>query len=197
MSNILHITASISGDNSVTGKLSTRLVKVLAKSSGASVTHRDLASNPPPFIDGARFAANGTPEAERTPEQEQLAEIGNVLIAEMQAADTIVMGVPVHNFTMPSTLKAWADLVARAGSTFAYTDTGPVGLLTGKKVYLVVASGGTIMGSEIDFLSPWLLHFLRFIGLDDVELIAADGRMSKDGPEKIAAAEARIDALGG
>ena len=113
----------------------------------------------------------------------------------MQQADQIVFGVPVYNFTMPATLKAWADMVARAGTTFRYTPNGPEGLLAGKKAYIAVASGGTEIGSEIDFLTPWLRFFLGFLGITDVEIVAADGIMGADGEDKIARAHAAVEAI--
>jgi FMN-dependent NADH-azoreductase len=100
-----------------------------------------------------------------------------------------VIASPVYNFAAPATLKAWADLVARVGTTFRYTATGPEGLLTGKKAYLAIASGGTPMGSDIDFMSRWLTFFLGFIGITDVTMVAADGIMGEGGEEKIAAAQ--------
>ncbi len=195
MTNILHVTASIRSDESVSRKLGNRLVERLRDRTGANVTLRDLANNDLPLIDTDRFAANLTPVAERGEQARQLAAIGDDLIAELQAADTLVLSLPVYNFTMPSTLKAWADLVARAGTTFRYTESGPQGLLTGKKAYALIASGGTPIGSEIDFLTPWLRHFLKFIGITDLEIIAADGISGVDGEEKIAAALNAIDGL--
>ncbi|MEC7817139.1 MAG: NAD(P)H-dependent oxidoreductase [Pseudomonadota bacterium] len=195
MTNILHVTASIRSDESVSRKLGNRLVERLRDRTGANVTLRDLANNDLPLIDTDRFAANLTPVAERGEQARQLAAIGDDLIAELQAADTLVLSLPVYNFTMPSTLKAWADLVARAGTTFRYTESGPEGLVTGKKAYALIASGGTPIGSEIDFLTPWLRHFLKFIGITDLEIIAADGISGVDGEEKIAAALNAIDAL--
>ena len=195
MTNILHVTASIRSDESVSRKLGNRLVERLRDRTGANVTLRDLANNDLPLIDTDRFAANLTPVAERGEQARQLAAIGDDLIAELQAADTLVLSLPVYNFTMPSTLKAWADLVARAGTTFRYTESGPEGLVTGKKAYALIASGGTTIGSEIDFLTPWLRHFLKFIGITDLEIIAADGISGVDGEEKIAAALNAIDAL--
>jgi len=189
MNNILYITASIRPDSeSISRGLGQQIVEGLAAKTGASITIRDVAADPLPVMTADRFAANLTPEADRTPEQADLAAIGNTLIAELQAADTIVIAAPVYNFGPPSTLKAWADLVARAGTTFRYTATGPEGLLTGKKAYLAIASGGTPMGSDMDFMSRWLTFFLGFLGITDVEIIAADGIMGQDGEEKIAAA---------
>lgn len=190
MSNILYVTASIRADaDSISRGLGQRLVDGLAAKTGATVTTRDLAANDLPFVSAERFGANLTPAAERTPEQAELAVIADTLIAELQAADTIVIASPIYNFGAPATLKAWADLVARAGTTFRYTETGPEGLLTGKKAYLAIASGGTPVGSDIDFMSRWLTFFLGFLGITDVEIVAADGIMGADGEAKIAAAQ--------
>jgi FMN-dependent NADH-azoreductase len=190
MSNILYITASIRSDaDSISRGLGQRLVDGLAARSGASVTTRDLAANDLPYVSAERFGANLTPAADRTPEQAELAAIADTLIAELQAADTIVIASPIYNFGPPATLKAWADLVARAGTTFRYTATGPEGLLTGKKAYIAIASGGTPVGSEIDFMSRWLTFFLGFLGITDVEIVAADGIMGEGGEAKIAAAQ--------
>ena len=190
MSNILYVTASIRSDaDSISRGLGQRLVDGLAAKTGATVTTRDLAANNLPFVSAERFGANLTPAAERTPEQAELAVIADTLIAELQAADTIVIASPIYNFGAPATLKAWADLVARAGTTFRYTETGPEGLLTGKKAYLAIASGGTPVGSDIDFMSRWLTFFLGFLGITDVEIVAADGIMGADGEAKIAAAQ--------
>ena len=195
MSTILHITASIRGDDSVSRSLGTKLVETLAAKEDATVTVRDLAKNDIPFIDADRHAANLAPYADRSDEQHGLAEIGDRLIDELEAADTIVFSVPVYNFAVPATVKAWADLVARAGRTFRYTPNGPEGLLTGKKVYLTAASGGTAIGSEIDFMSPWLKFFLGFLGMTGVEIIAADGIMGEGGEETIAEAHREVEKL--
>jgi FMN-dependent NADH-azoreductase len=190
MSNILYITASIRSDaDSISRGLGQRLVDGLAAKTGASVTTRDLAANDLPYVSAERFAANLTAPEARTPEQAGLAAIADTLIAELQAADTIVIASPIYNFGAPASLKAWADLVARAGTTFRYTETGPEGLLKGKKAYLAIASGGTPVGSDIDFMSRWLTFFLGFLGITDVEVIAADGIMGADGEARIAAAQ--------
>ncbi len=195
MNSILHITASIRGDESVSNGLGTKLVEGFAAQHKASVTRRDLAQNDLPFIDADRFAANLAPHADRTPEQIELAAIADALIEELQAADTIVFSVPIYNFGVPATVKAWADLVARAGTTFKYTENGPQGLLTGKKVYITAASGGTPVGSDMDFMTPWLKFFLGFIGITDVDVIAADGIMGAGGEKKIADAHAAVERL--
>lgn len=190
MSNILYLTASIRSDaDSISRGLGQSIVDGLAAKTGASVTTRDIAAETLPFVSAERFGANLTAPADRTPEQADLAAIADALIAELQAADTIVIASPIYNFGPPASLKAWADLVARAGTTFRYTATGPEGLLSGKKAYLAIASGGTPVGSDSDFMSRWLTFFLGFLGITDVEIIAADGIMGADGEAKIAAAQ--------
>ena len=195
MSTILHITASIRGEESVSRSLGQKLVAKLAKSQNAEVVTRDLSKNDLPYIDADRFAANLAPYADRSTEQHELAKIADELIEELQQADTIVFSVPVYNFSVPATVKAWADLVARAGTTFRYTENGPEGLLTGKKVYLTAATGGTPIGSEVDFMSPWLKFFVGFLGMHDVEIVAADGIMGEGGEEKIAEAHEKVEKL--
>ncbi|MBY6218055.1 FMN-dependent NADH-azoreductase [Qipengyuania aquimaris] len=195
MSNILHITASIRNGESVSRSLGTKLVEGLAAKQGASVVTRDLSKNDIPFIDEDRFAANLAPYADRSPEQHELAKIADELIDELQNADTLVFSVPIYNFSVPATVKAWADLVARAGTTFQYTANGPEGLLTGKKAYITAASGGTPVGSDFDFMTPWLKFFLGFLGIQDVEVVAADGIMGEGGEEKIAEAHDQVERL--
>ena len=196
MSNILYITASIRSDaDSVSRALGQRIVDTLAAEPGASVTVRDLAANDIPYVTAESFAAERIPVAERTPEQAELAAFADTLIAELQAADTIVIAAPIYNFAAPATLKAWADLVARVGTTFRYTQAGPEGLLTGKKAYLAIASGGTAAGSDSDFMTSWLTFFLGFIGISDVEMVAADGIMGDGGEEKIASAKQQADQI--
>lgn len=190
MNNILYITASIRSDaESISRSLGQSIVNGLAAKTGASVTTRDLAANDLPYVSAERFGANLTPAADRTPEQAELAAIADTLIAELQAADTIVIASPIYNFGPPAVLKAWADLVARVGTTFRYTATGPEGLLTGKRAYLAIASGGTPVGADFDYMSRWLTFFLGFLGITDVAIVAADGIMGVDGEAKIAAAK--------
>ena len=195
MSKLLHITASIRGAESVSRGLSSRLAQGIAERQGAQIISRDLAAHDLPLISETRFAANLTAPADRTEAQQELAAVADELIAELQAADTIVFGVPIYNFGVPASVKAWADLVARAGTTFKYTESGPEGLLAGKKAYIAVASGGTAVGSEIDFMTPWFKFFLGFLGIHDVTIIAADGIMGAGGEEKIADARGEVERL--
>lgn len=197
MANLLYITTSINGADGVSRGFGDKLAKGLAAQKGATLVSRDLAANDLPYVSAERFAANNTPKAERTPEQAELAAIADELVAELQNADTIVIASPIYNFAPPATLKAWADLVARVGTTFRYTANGPEGLLKGKKAYLAISSGGTPLGADYDFMSTWLTHFLGFLGIEVVETIGADGIMGEGGEEKIAAAHAKVEELVG
>ena len=186
------LTASIRGDESVSNNLGNQLVEKLVAGTDTTVPHRDLAANDVPFQSWELFNAGLTAKDERTDEQQELAAIADTLIEELLAADTVVISSPIYNFGVPANVKAWADLVARAGTTFQYTPDGPKGLLEGKKAYITVASGGTPVGSDIDFMSSWLTFFLGFLGISDVEVIAADGIMGESAEEKIAAAHQEI-----
>lgn len=197
MSTLLYITTSINGADGVSRGFGDKLANGLAAKSGADLVTRDLAANDLPFVSAERFGANLTPAAERTPQQAELAAFADTLIGELQDADTIVIASPIYNFGPPATLKAWADLVARAGTTFRYTATGPEGLLTGKKAYIAIASGGTPVGADFDFMSRWLTFFLGFLGITDITIIAADGIMGEGAEEKIAAAHAKVEELVG
>ena len=190
---LFHLNASARTEGSVTRDLSQRLVDRLA-SPDTKIISRDVGASPLPLITESWVGANFTPDEDRTPEQRETLALSDTLIAELEAADTLVLGVPIYNFGVPAAFKAWIDLVARARKTFKYTETGPVGLLEGKKAYLVVASGGTALESGIDFATPYLRHVLGFLGIHDVTVIGADQLMAS-GPEKVAASEAAIDAI--
>ena len=178
MTNILRIDASARHTGSTTRTLADRLVeRLLGQSYGAKVIHRDLAATPPALLDESWVFANFTDDAERSAEQKAALETSDALIAELEAADTIVIGVPVYNFGVPAALKAWIDLIARARRTFRYTEAGPEGLLTGKKAYLVVASGGVPGGSAYGFAPGYMRHVLGFVGITDVTVIDAGAQM--------------------
>ncbi len=194
MSNILHIDASARNSGSTTRQLTRQLVTHLVEQGyGSAVTHRDFALTPPALLTESWVGANFTEDAERTDEQRAVLASSDELIAELEAADTIVIGVPVYNFAVPAALKAWIDQIARARRTFRYTETGPEGLLKGKKAYLVVASGGVPVDSDYDFATGYLRHVLGFVGITDVTVIAADQQMM-DG-EAITKATSAIGAL--
>jgi FMN-dependent NADH-azoreductase len=189
---ILRIDSSARRAGSVSRALTDRIVSRFA-GTGAEIVVRDLAGGMP-LLDEQLIGAIRTPEADQTPEQREALALSDALIAELKAAETVVIGMPIYNFGIPSALKAWIDLVARAGVTFRYTETGPVGLLTGKRVIVAVASGGTAVGSEIDFATSYLRHILGFIGLTDVTFVAAD-RLAFDEEASLAAAHREVEAL--
>ena len=172
---ILRIDASARKSGSSSRRLTDSVIEKLAPE---TVTVRDL-------TDGISFVtedwvnANFTDEADRTDAQKTELAYSDALVEELVAADTLVIGTPIYNFGVPAALKAWIDMIARARKTFHYTANGPEGLLTGKKAYVLIASGGTEMGSAIDFASGYLRHVLGFIGITDVTFIAADQQMVK------------------
>ncbi|MFK7751506.1 MAG: FMN-dependent NADH-azoreductase [Sedimentitalea sp.] len=167
---VLHIDSSARVEGSVTRDLSARIVSHLAPS---QVISRDLATALPQ-IDSDWVDANRTQYADRTPEQVQTLSLSDQLIDEIERADTLVIGVPVYNFAPPTSFKAWIDLVCRAGRTFAYTNSGPKGLLRGKRAIFAIASGGVPVASAADFTTPYLHHVMGFIGITAVQMIAAD-----------------------
>ena len=187
---LLRIDASARRDGSVSRQLTDQIIEKLTPD---HVIARDLA-NPLPHVNEAWISANFTPITDRNDEQNKALELSDTLIEEIQQADTIVIGAPIYNFGVPAGLKAWIDLVARAGVTFRYTEEGPVGLLTGKRTIVVVASGGTEAGSNYDFATGFLKHVLGFIGLTDVEFVTAD-KLALDAEDTMAKAKADIERI--
>lgn len=187
---ILRIDASMRKEESVTRELADAYI---ARHPQARVIRRDLAASTLPFHDAAWIAANFTDAAQRTPDQIEALALSDSLIEELRAADEIVIALPVYNFGVPAALKAWFDLVLRARVTFRYGPDGPAGLLEGKRATVLVASGGTRVGSEIDFATPWIRHVLGFMGITEVEIVAADAMGS--GPERLDQAKERIRLL--
>ena len=191
MSKVLRINSSARTADSVSRQLSDRLINRIAPD--ADVTVRDLADGIP-LLSESTLGAMSTPEADRTDTQNVELADANIAIQELFDADTIVIGLPIYNFGPPAALKAWADLVARAGTTFQYTSTGPEGLIPNKPVYVIVASGGVPVGSPMDFSSTWLTTFLGFLGLTDVTVVAAD-QLNVDPEGALTAAKERVDAV--
>lgn len=190
---ILHIDASARSAGSISRQLSTATIRHLVGQSEANIVRRDLAEGLP-FVDEAWIGANFTPADARTEAHTTKLAFSDSLVDELEAADTLVIGTPIYNFGIPASLKAWIDMIARVGRTFRYTETGPVGLLTGKRAIILVASGGTGVGSEIDFATPYLRHALGFVGIKDVTIIAADA-LGQKADQKIARATVEIHAL--
>ena len=188
---ILRIDSSANTETSVTRALTDRIIEKL---DSTDIVVRDLAITPLPQITHTWATARAVAAEDRSAEQKEALELSDTLIAELRAADTIVFGAPVYNFAVPASLKAWIDLIARAGETFQYTAQGPEGLVTGKRAIIAFASGGTPVGSEMDFASTYMRHVLGFIGITDVTIIAADA-LAIDAEQTIANANAAVDAL--
>ena len=191
--NVLRIEASARKTHSVSRELTSTVVDHLASQTAVLVKERDV-SEGLPFVDEEWVGSNFTPADARSDAQKTKLALSDSLIEELAEADTLVIGTPIYNFGVPATLKAWIDLVARVGVTFKYTENGPVGLLEGKRAIVIVASGGTPVGSDIDFATPYLRHALKFIGITDVTFVAADA-LGQDAHEKVAAAKEEIELL--
>jgi len=195
--NILQINASARREGANSTRVANSIVARLhVANPGATLTLRDLAVTPHPVLDEAALGALFTPAEQRSPEQAARVALDDALIAEIQAHDTIVLGVPMYNFGVPVQLKSWIDAIARAGVTFRYTANGPEGLLKGKKVYVALARGGLYRDTANDSQVPYLKAVLGFLGLTDVHFIYAEGlAMGPEASEKgFAQAEADLNA---
>jgi FMN-dependent NADH-azoreductase len=177
---ILRVDASMRKTGSYSRELTDNMIKQLTLLQNTNVKARDLADGVP-LINEAWIGANFTDVAERTTEQRAVLACSDALIAEVQEADVLVIGLPIYNFGVPAAFKAWIDQIARAKVTFRYTGKGPVGLLDNKKAYVIITSGGTQLGTEIDFVSEYIHHILGFIGIKEVTIIdsSAIGRDEK------------------
>ena len=192
MAKLLQINSSVFSEQGVSSQLADSFVSEWSRlNPGAEVVRRDLAADPIPHMDGARLKALMTPEADRSAEQARTVELSNRLITELQEADVLVLGAPMYNFSVPSQLKSWFDRVARAGTTFRYTENGPEGLLTGKKAYIFTSRGGVHKDQPSDNVVPFVRQFLAFLGIDDVEIIYAEGLNMGDAFRESGIAEAK------
>jgi FMN-dependent NADH-azoreductase len=193
MATLLQINSSLFGENGNSSQLSQEFVqRWKALNPTGEVILRDFAKETIPHLDATRVQALFTPEADRTTEQQAVVDYSDKIIAQIQAADVIVIGVPLYNFGVPSTLKAYFDHIARAGVTFKYTETGPVGLLNDKPVYIIAARGGVHQGLPSDTQSQFLTNFLSFVGLKDVRFIYAEGLNMGQKDQAFSAAKAAI-----
>ncbi|MCP5124194.1 MAG: NAD(P)H-dependent oxidoreductase [Gammaproteobacteria bacterium] len=163
------------------------------KNPDGRVITRDLAADPAPHLDGARFQSFLTAPESRTEAQNVVVAYSDALIEELRAADIVVLGLPMYNFGIPSTLKAYFDHVARVGVTFKYTEKGPVGLLGDKTVVVYAARGGRYAGTPLDTQTDYVRNFLRFIGIDDVRFVYAEGLALGEDSKMAALAQARSD----
>lgn len=198
MSSVLLVTSSPRGAESVSSRVASELADALAR--GGSVTVRDLGTNPIPHLDTVTTSAIRKAPADRTPEEAAAADYSDRLVAELLSADTVVLATGLINFGLYSTLKSWVDNVARAGLTFRYTEAGPEGLVKGKKVYIVLASGGVYSqgpAAPMNHAVPYLKTVLGFLGVTDVEVLPVEGlAFGPEAAEKaIAAASAKAEEL--
>ena len=198
MKTLLQLKTSLFSDQGESSRLSSRFVEHWrTRNPGGRVMVRDLALEPVPHLDAAGFKAFLAKPAERTAEQARVVSYSDALIEELKLADELVIGLPMYNFGVPSTLKAYIDHIARAGVTFRYTQTGPVGLLTGKKVHVFATRGGRYLGTPLDTESGYFRDVLRFLGLTDVEFVYAEGLALGETvkAQTLATAHAQIDGL--
>ncbi|MDF7814947.1 NAD(P)H-dependent oxidoreductase [Hymenobacter sp. YC55] len=176
---ILQIISSARGAESYSTRLSQGIIdKLTAANPGSTVVVHNVATQPFPHLEEAHLQAYFAPAASRSPEQQQAVRHSDEAIAQVMAADVLVIGVPFYNFTIASSLKSWLDHLTRANSTFRYTPTGPEGLITGKKVYLALASGGIYSEGPMqpyDFAIPYLRWMLGFLGMTDVTVARTEG----------------------
>ena len=174
---LLQINASLNNGNGQSSQLANQFVAAFRKRHpDAKIILRDVAAaDPVPHLDAERFGAFITQPEERNARQRAVVAYSDALVDELRQAEVIVLGLPMYNFGVPSQLKAYFDHIARAGVTFKYTEKGPVGELTGKKVYVFATRGGLYAGTSLDTQTSYVRDFLRFIGMDDVEFIYAEG----------------------
>ena len=199
--NILQIHSSARAEGSHSTRLAASIVERLQASlpdpAQAAITVRDLGRTPHPELNEAALQALFTPAEQRTPEQAARVALDDALIAELQAADVVVLGVPMYNFGVPAPLKNWIDAISRAKVTFQYTANGPEGLLKGKKVYIALTRGGQYRNTPADTQVPYLKTVLSFLGMTDIQLVYAEGlAMGPDAEQQaLASAQSQIEAL--
>ncbi|MGH1486751.1 MAG: FMN-dependent NADH-azoreductase [Cellvibrionaceae bacterium] len=195
MSNtILQLDSSARINGSLSREATSYVVDRLAEPDNANVIQRDLVNTSLPLLTEDHIGAYFTPKEQRDQQQKELLKDSDALIKELKAADTLVIGAPIYNFSVPAALKAWIDLICRVGETFVYGENGPQGLLNISRAYIVVTAGGTPVGSEIDFNSAYLQQVCRFIGIDESHIIDVSG--SKRDPQTlIDFAKKQVDSL--
>ncbi|MFT4810757.1 MAG: FMN-dependent NADH-azoreductase [Paraglaciecola sp.] len=193
MNSILLIKSSLNGEQSHSNTLSQSLVKQLNVKGNVTIVRRDLAKDNLPHLTQAEMGAWMTDIAQRSQEQTDLATISDDLIEELKNSDTIVVAMPMYNFGVPSTFKAWVDRVARAGITFQYTENGPAGLLKDKTVIVVASRGGIYAGTQKDSQTQYLKDVFSFMGMEDITFIYAEGLNMLGSDERLAQAQQTIN----
>lgn len=177
---ILRVDSSIFGANGHSSQLSNALIEKLKQAGPVEIVKRDLNANPLPHLNLDIVNAINTDENKRTTEQQELAKHADKVISEVKQADIIILTAPMYNFSVPSSVKAWMDYLARAGETFRYTEQGPEGLLRSKKVFVISSRGGLHFGKASDTQTAFVNTFLNFVGLNNVEWIYAEGLAMSD-----------------
>ncbi|MBM3604351.1 MAG: FMN-dependent NADH-azoreductase [Alphaproteobacteria bacterium] len=191
---ILHLDSAITGETSISRQLTADIVSRLsAAHPEATVTYRDLNTGVP-AIDTLWFQAVRVGTENPSAEHQDRVATSDALLAEVQAADTLVIGLPVYNFAIPAQLKNWLDQIARAGISFRYTAEGPEGLLKNKRAFVAYTAAGTPLGSDLDHASGYLRHMLGFLGITDVTFVAADG-LAMDREAGMARAQEALDKI--
>jgi len=192
MRTLLQLNTSLFSGGGQSSKLAEEFVAGWrASHPGGKVIVRDLAREPVPHLSAERFQAFLAKPEERTPDQRAVVEYSDALIDELRRADVIVLGLPMYNFGVPSTLKAYFDHIARVGVTFRYTEKGPVGLLTGKQAYVFATRGGVYQGTPGDSETAFVRQFLNFLGIADVEFVYAEGLAISDAAKQASLARAQ------
>ena len=185
MKTLLQIQTSLFEANGQSSRLANHFAQEwLDANPDGRVVVRDIGREPVPHLTAERFQAFLAKPADRTPEQHAIAGFSDALIDELHAADVIVLGLPMYNFGVPSSLKSYFDHVARVGVTFRYTEKGPEGLIKGKKAYVFATRGGIYQGTAADTQTGFVRDFLRFIGIEDVEFVYAEGLAMGDAPKE-------------
>jgi len=187
---VWHIDSSARNEQSHSKRITQQFIDNLSQKTAVESDSLNV-GNGLPFLTDMMVGSYFTPDEQRTAEQKSVISVSNEIVKSAKEADVWVIGVPIYNFSMPASFKAFIDLLCRSNETFTYTETGPVGLLENKQVFVVVTSGGTEIGSDMDFLTPWLKHCLGFIGIHHVHFIHAD----KYSPEKDEAIEQQIETM--
>lgn len=176
MPTLLRLDSSLYSGQGVSTQLTELFTRKWVESHpGTRVIYRDLSVNPPPHLDAAYMAALALEPGQRSKDQQQRIDAADILIAEVREAEVLVIGLPLYNFGIPSTLKAWFDHISRAGETFYYEETGPVGLLAGRRVFALSTRGDEVNSCARDPQTDHVREILNFLGITDIEFIYAGG----------------------
>lgn len=194
MKRILNVQSSIFGEDGASASLTRKLIERIQQTVvDVDVVTRDLSRDPLPHFSAQYIQALSAGEEERTEEQKALVAVGDQIIREVRSADLLIIAVPMYNFTLPSTLKSWFDYLARAGTTFRYTESGPEGLLKGRQAIIVTTRGGVYKGTPNDFAAPVAELLLNFVGIEVTDVIYAEGLNTKQRNDSLRLVEQRVE----